>query len=256
MNGRGSGALPCPEGTGGSEGELDALLYDWHNAYRLRAQRGDVGYWVELTSGIDRLLVCGAGRAVSQCRLPGTERGPSRRSDVSFARLRRMPAVPGLVPVCSDMRSLPLRSGFGAAIVPYSTLQLLLTVQDRAQALVEAARVLDKGALLHIDVSGNFAARSAADWYIEFSAPCPAVGETVVEWERRSVLPDHVPIEKSFRAEDGAVLLAVKERWVFLRALDLDVALDRAGVDVVGIDRGYGADRSPHRLVYHARRRP
>ena len=154
------------------------------------------------------------------------------------------------------MRSLPLRSGFGAAIVPYSTLQLLLTVQDRAQALVEAARVLDKGALLHIDVSGNFAARSAADWYIEFSAPCPAVGETVVEWERRSVLPDHVLIEKSFRAEDGAVLLAVKERWVFLRALDLDAALDRAGFNVVGIDRGYGADRSPHRLVYHARRRP
>ena len=152
-----SGALPCPEGTGGSEGELDALLYDWHNAYRLRAQRGDVGYWVELTSGIDRLLVVGAGTGRVAVPLARHRTRTITALDVSFARLRRMPAVPGLVPVCSDMRSLPLRSGFGAAIVPYSTLQLLLTVQDRAQALVEAARVLDKGALLHIDVSGNFA---------------------------------------------------------------------------------------------------
>jgi SAM-dependent methyltransferase len=176
--------------------------------------------------------------------------------DVSLARLRRMPAVPGLVPVCGDVRSLPLRSGFGATIAPYSTLQLLLTVHDRARALAEAARVLDPGALLHIDVSGNFETRSAADWYVALSAPCPAVGGTVEEWERRSVLPDHVLIEKSFRTEDGVVLVAVEERWVFLRAIDLDAELDRAGFDVVGVDRGYGAGRSPHREIYHARRRP
>jgi hypothetical protein len=166
-----------------------------------------------------------------------------------------MPAVPGLVPVCGDMRSLPLRIEFDAAIVPYSTLQLLFAAPDRAQALAETARVLDAGALLHIDVSGNFDTRTAADWHVALSGPCPAVGETVVEWERRSVLPDHVLIEKSFRTEGGAVLVAVDERWVFLRALDLDAALDRAGFDVVSVDRGYGADRSPHRLVYHARRR-
>ena len=149
-----------------------------------------------------------------------------------------------------------MRNGFGAAIVPYSTLQMLLTARDRAQALAEAARVLSPGALLHIDVSRNFEVRSAADWYVALRAPCPAVGETVVEWERLSVLPDHVLIEKSFRTEDDAVVLAAEERWVFLSALDLDAALDRAGFDVVGSDRGYGAGRSPHREIYHARRRP
>jgi hypothetical protein len=37
--------------------------------------------------------------------------------------------------------------------------------------------------------------------------------------------------------------VAAEERWVFLSALDLDTALDRAGFDVVSSDRGYGADR-------------
>jgi hypothetical protein len=76
-----------------------------------------------------------------------------------------------------------------------------------------------------------------------------------VEWERRSLLRDHVLIEKSFRTEDDAVLAAVEERWAFLRVLDLDAALDQAGFDVLGVDHGYGANRSPHRLIYHARRR-
>lgn len=243
------------EGAGASGGEREALLYDWHNAHRLRAQRDDVGYWAELTSGVDRPLVLGAGTGRVAVPLALHRTRTVTALDVNLPRLRRMPAVPGLVPVCGDMRCLPLRMGFDAAIVPYSTLQLLLAASDRAQALAEAARVLDAGALLHVDVSGNFDTRKAADWHVVLCGPCPAVGGTVVEWERRSVMPDHVLIEKSFRTEDGVVLAAVDERWVFLHALDLDAALGRAGFDVVGVDRGYGVGRSPHRLVYHARRR-
>ncbi|ROO86729.1 methyltransferase family protein [Actinocorallia herbida] len=256
MNGRRSDAPPRPDRADGPGTELEALLYDWHNTHRLSAQSADLAYWAGMTGGVDSLLVVGAGTGRVAVPLARHRARTVTALDLSAARLRRMPAVPGLTPVCGDMRAMPLRGGFGGAIVPYSTLQLLRTGHDRGRALAEAARVLDPGAPLYLDVSGSFDTRTAADWRIALSAPCPEVGETVVEWERCGVLPDHVLLEKSFRTEDGAVLLAVEERWAFLRVLDLDAELDRAGFDVTGVDHGYGADRSPHRRIYHARRRP
>ncbi|MFE7119012.1 methyltransferase domain-containing protein, partial [Streptomyces sp. NPDC057654] len=160
-----------------------------------------------------------------------------------------------LTPVCADMRQLPLRGRFDAVVVPYSTLQLLLTADDRQRALAEAARVLPPDAHLHIDVSGSFDTRTAAGWRLVLAEPCTEAGGTVEEWERQTPLPDHVLIEKSFRV-GGRVLTEVQERWARLDSLQLETALDRAGFDLAGTDHGYGAGASPHRLIHHGRRRP
>jgi len=235
--------------------EWEALLYDWHNDHRLRDQRKDIGYWLESIGGANRLLVLGAGTGRVAVPLARHQSRTTAALDLSLARLRRMPSVPGLVPICGDLRSLPINGPFDAAVAPYSTLQLLLSAQDRESALAEAARALTPGAHLYIDVSGNFDTRSPADWHITLREPCPAVGATVQEWERSVPMTDHVLIEKSFRVDDGTVLAEVRERWAYLDSLDLAGALDRAGFDVTGVDHGYGADNSPHRVIYHARRR-
>ncbi|MFE9750237.1 hypothetical protein ACFYOT_35480 [Saccharothrix saharensis] len=68
-------------------------------------------------------------------------------------------------------------------------------------------------------------------------------------------MQDHVVIDRSFRLADGTVIAEARERWAHLGSLDPTGALDRAGFDVTGVERGYRGTGSPHRLVYHARRR-
>ncbi|MFD7668411.1 class I SAM-dependent methyltransferase [Streptomyces sp. NPDC059788] len=232
----------------------EASLYDWHNDHRLRRQQADIAYWLTVTEEDERLLVLGAGTGRVAVPLAEHRHRSVTAVDASLARLRRMPRAPGLTPVCADMRELPLHGPFDAAVVPYSTLQLLLTAPDRHRALTEAARVLRPGAYIHIDVSGNFDARAATDWHLALAEPCPAAGATVEEWERQTPMSDHVLIEKSFRIGEQ-VLTEVQERWAYLGSLRTEAALDRAGFDLTGTDHGYGAEASPHRLIHHGRRR-
>ncbi len=243
--------------------EMDeAALYDWHNMHRLKAQRDDISYWMRVAGRADRLLVLGAGTgrvAVPLAERPSDQGGSgapvTAAIDSSIARLRRVPATPSLVVVQADMRRLPLAPGFDAAIIPYSTLQLLPTAGERELALAETARVLQTGALLHIDVSGSFDLRGAADWHVILRAPCNELERTVVEWERCTPHSGYVVIEKSFRTSDDEPLLDVQEHWVHLQALDLEPALAKAGFDLVTVDHGYGMSSSAHRRIYRSRRR-
>ncbi|WP_275467087.1 class I SAM-dependent methyltransferase [Streptomyces noursei] len=234
--------------------QWEALLYDWHNAHRLRRQRDDTAYWTRLTEPHDSVLVLGAGTG----RVAGAlARSAERRVmavDLSRERLARIPRTSGLHPVCGDMRRLPFQGPHSAAVIPYSTLQLLLTPEDRERALAETARVLAPGGSVHIDVSESFDSRTETDWQLSLAETCPEAGGPVEEWERSRPHADHVAIEKQFRRA-GRVLTEVTERWVYHRALDLAEVLARTGFELLGIDRGYGRESSPHRLVYHARRR-
>ncbi|MFE7661343.1 class I SAM-dependent methyltransferase [Streptomyces celluloflavus] len=233
--------------------QWEALLYDWHNIHRLRRQRNDTAYWTRVTEQHETVLVLGAGTGRVASALAQRARRRVTAIDLSRERLARMPRTPGLHPVCGDMRSLPLRGLHSIAVIPYSTLQLLLTPSDRERALTEAARVLAPGGSVHIDVSESFDSRTESDWQLSLAETCREAGGHVEEWERRRLRTDHVLIEKQFRRA-GRILTQVTERWVFHRALDLAAALAHAGFELVGIDRGYGQGISPHRLIYHGRR--
>ncbi|MFH8553554.1 class I SAM-dependent methyltransferase [Streptomyces celluloflavus] len=233
--------------------QWEALLYDWHNIHRLRRQRNDTAYWTRVTEQHETVLVLGAGTGRVASALAQRARRRVTAIDLSRERLARMPRVPGLHPVCGDMRSLPLRGLHSIAVIPYSTLQLLLTPSDRERALTEAARVLAPGGSIHIDVSESFDSRTESDWQLSLAETCLEAGGQVEEWERRRLRTDHVLIEKQFRRA-GRILTEVTERWAFHRALDLAAALAHADFELVGIDRGYGQGISPHRLIYHGRR--
>jgi hypothetical protein len=107
-------------------------------------------------------------RYLQPFRLPETSRshpGPRRRKPAPASlKLVLEPVFEADFLPCSygfrPGRHLPLRGTFGTIVLPYSMLQLVLTPSARGQALAEAARVLGKGALLHIDVSGSFDTRS------------------------------------------------------------------------------------------------
>lgn len=238
--------------------EAEALLYDWHNSYRLRTQRADVGYFLAAARNASRPLVLGAGTgrvAVPLARFAACPGARTTAIDVSEGRLRRIATTQGLSVIRADMRQLPLVRGFDLVLLPYSTLQLLNSAEDRDRALAETARVLESGGLIYIDVSTSFGMRSTVDWHVILKAPCEELGYTVIEWERCIVYSDHVIIEKSFRTEDDGRILDVLDRWVFSEALALESALDQAGFDLVAVDQGYGDVSSWHRQIVRARRR-
>jgi SAM-dependent methyltransferase len=232
------------------ESAREALLYDWHNRHRLRAQMADVPYWQAVVPVRSRVLVLGAG--TGRVARPLAEQGRRVTAlDASLARLRRIPGGSLLRSVCGDFRALPFERCFDAAIFPYSSFQLLVSARDRRRALTQAARVLIPGGMLHIDVSGSFDERAAADWALALAAPCD--GAEMEEWERTAQAGDHVVIDKSFRSR-GEVLVEVRERWAHLRSLDLETEMAAAGFEPTGASRGYGPGTAAHRLVHHGRR--
>ncbi|MGH3568271.1 MAG: class I SAM-dependent methyltransferase [Pseudonocardia sp.] len=206
----------------------EAVLYDWHNEHRLRQQRADVPYWLATTTRAVRLLVLGAGTGRVAIPLARSGHRHVTAVDTNIVRLRQLSRSRVLTAVCGDLRFLPLSGGFDAAVVPYSTFQLLPTRADRRLALSEAARVLVPNGMLHIDVSGSFDSRAPADWQLTLAAHCEMVGTTVEEWERRRVETGYLVIDKSFQM-GSRVLVTVRERWTHLSSLDLAAEMERAG---------------------------
>lgn len=233
----------------------EALLYDWHNCHLLERQNADIAYWRAQTATVRRLLVVGAGTGrVSVPLAQGRLRGIVVALDRSEARLQRMVTHIRHFPVCADMRALPWSDGFDGALLPYSTLQTLVEPHDRLRALEELARVLRPEDSLWIDVSESFDSRPPADWHVALSAPCLPLGGVVQEWQRITRLGSYLGIDKAFRI-NGRGIIDVAEYWVYASVLDVSVQLNQAGFDVLAIERGYGADASPHRIIYHARAR-
>ncbi|CAM5640539.1 hypothetical protein SCALM49S_04794 [Streptomyces californicus] len=159
---------------------VEALLYDWHNQHKLRNQRLDLEYWLTLVPPQQNTVVLGAG--TGRVASPLATRPGSRvvAIDLSRRRLARIPAAPGLHPVCADMRRLPLSRTADQVVIPYSTFQLLRTAEDRERALAEAVRIMRPGATLHIDVSSNFDLRQSSDWQLVLSASCEEVSRQPV----------------------------------------------------------------------------
>src|SRR5688572_27818746 len=144
-----------------------APFYDWENARTLGKR--DVAFWVEAlagTSGPVLELGCGTGRllapiARSWDRLFDAAQGRMLigidRSEPMLTRARRrlaripQPVRPSLRR--GDVRALPVRPGkLGAVVAAYALLQSLLNDRDLDAALVGAARALERGGLLGVDL--------------------------------------------------------------------------------------------------------
>ena len=234
--------------------DLEALLYDWHNSHSLVGQQADIGYWLDETRASDRILVLGAG--TGRVAAPLAARGTAIvvALDLSLARLARIPAMPRLARVCADMTAIPLSAGFDSVVVPYSAFQLLRTRADRLEALRVAAGALSSRGVLHIDVSTSFDSRPDSGPQVTLAEFCPELGEIVTEVTECTRDADSLVLCKEFRDEAGDLVCAVEERWSKFASIDFGGLLGEAGLQVAGIDHGYGGGRSAHRRVLHASR--
>lgn len=230
---------------------LEALLYDWHNYHKLRAQHFDVSYLLQRLERAARLLVLGAGTGRVAVPLAAGGRVVVAL-DRSVERLRRIPARPRLHPLAADFRAAGLSRFADAAVFPYSSFQLLATRQDRLAALGTAHRALRPRGMLLVDVSPSFERRTTTDgWRLALEAPCAPLGMLVREHERAARADDHVVLQKTFSGTDGRLLL-VEERWALLSAIDLPGLLADSGFELAEVEEGYGGDRSAHRRVFVA----
>jgi SAM-dependent methyltransferase len=239
--------------TGSTQVDLEALLYDWHNANRLVDQQADVGYWVELVRPLASVLVLGAGTGRVAAPLASCGGGLVVALDLSLSRVRRIPGAPRLARVCGDMRLLPFRREFDGIVIPYSAFQLLETAEDRRRAVRMAASLLAAGGNLYIDVSTSFDRRPSAARSVVLKAYCEELGVIVTEIEECRRESDAMVIEKEFRSPRGELLCAVRERWSYFSSIDFSDLLRSAAFEVMGIDQGYGGGKSPQRRVVRAR---
>jgi ubiquinone/menaquinone biosynthesis C-methylase UbiE len=174
-----------------------APFYDWENARTMGRQ--DVRFWQDVArreGGPVLELGCGTGRLttpVARTGVPvvGVDRS---RPMLAFARRRgrRLSAANRPRLVLGDIRKLPFPKGhFSVVMAPYGMLQSLTKERDLAATLVEAARVLRKGATLGIDLVPDLPAWEEYDNRITFRGKNDRTGahvtllETVRQDRRR-----------------------------------------------------------------------
>lgn len=135
-----------------------APFYDWENARTMGRQ--DVRFWQDLArreGGPVLELGCGTGRltmpvARTGARVVGVDRSLPMLA-YARRRARQLPVVRRPRLVIGDIRKLPFPDRyFSVVMAPYGMLQSLTKERDLAATLGEAARVLQKGATLGVDL--------------------------------------------------------------------------------------------------------
>lgn len=135
-----------------------APFYDWENARTMGRQ--DVRFWQDLArreGGPVLELGCGTGRLTMPVARTGTAVVGVDRSRPMLAyatvRARRLSRARRPRLVLGDIRRLPFADrSFSVVMAPYGMLQSLTKERDLAATLGEAARVLERGAVLGIDL--------------------------------------------------------------------------------------------------------
>jgi len=140
-----------------------APFYDWENARTLG--RRDVPFWRALARRVGQPVLelgCGTGRLLTPLARAGVDvtgidlSGPMLARAVARARRLPRPRRPAIVQ--GDIRALPFADrSFGCVMAPYGMVQSLLTDRDLAASLRDAARVLDRGGWLGVDLVPDLA---------------------------------------------------------------------------------------------------
>jgi SAM-dependent methyltransferase len=156
-------------------GCLSAQLYEWECTHVLGRTDQDVAFWLEVarnTPGPCLELACGTGRvslrlAAAGVDVVGLDLDPSM---VTFAASQQARSRQGLQPcrarfLAGDMRRFSLHERFGAALIPYNSLQLLTDLNDQRDCLALAAAHLAEGGVVGLEVTDfqQGATRTAVD---------------------------------------------------------------------------------------------
>jgi SAM-dependent methyltransferase len=234
--------------------DLEAALYDWHNARTLRQQNADGAFWARTFGGAQSVAILGAGtgRVVAalrrrglECRLVAVDR--------SAARLARIERDLDVECVVADFRERPEITPVDAVLLPYSAFQMVENGLGRARTLGAATSLLVAGGVCGIDVSTSFDERSSHGWELVLHGWSDELAARVEEWQHVSQTPDAAVVRHRYRVgtfEAGEVV----ERWAHHRQLRLPALLAKAGLEIVSVEAGYGNGVASHRRAYVARR--
>jgi len=234
-------------------GSLLALLYDWHNHYRLKRQNEDVRYfkkWLTFYQSTSLIVVgAGTGRVVKTLASVVSK---AVALDKDVHRLKRIqPAsISNLQPVVADICTLRTTEQFDLSIVPYSTIQLIPPGEAFLQSIRNIRDSLVTGGKVLIDVSTSFSNRYSQPWQMILEGYCPELDIVISEWQ--SVVRHQDCIELFYRYYDGSTLLVEEmEIWFFHNHTLLTETIANLGMHVTRCDCGYGSGIADHRRIYH-----
>lgn len=236
-----------------SFGYLDALLYDWHNSHILVRQNKDIAFFkAQLPPPKSLVLVLGAG--TGRISTPLADSGRYILAiDRSFERLLRIPKQKGYWKCCADFRDISLFADVAdAALIPYSTFQLLSTQMDRRKVLYNVRNSLKIGANIWIDLSQHFKIPQAKKWQCVLSAPCKELKLDIEEWRHITLSNEFLTIRTHY-ISNGKIFHKSKENWYFESSINLFKLLELEGFRFNHIICGYDDDEeTKHRHIYVA----
>ena len=257
--------VPAVSDTTPSEGwhgwDAYAPFYDWEN--RRTVGRRDVRFWTDLAGragGTVLELGCGTGRlsipvARAAPRFVGIDRSESMLGRLRV-RMRRAGLAGRMSVLRGDIRELPFLGGWRCRLVmaPYGMLQSLLSDDDLAGALDEAARVLAPGGTFGVDLAPDLPRWEEYRRHVSLHGPLRGGGRvTLIESVRQDRRRSLTVFDQEFVERRGRRRTSHRFSLVFrtVTVPQMVARLERAGFRVDAVLGDYrGAAWSPDAEVW------
>ncbi len=206
-----------------------AELYEWEFDLVCTRQKHDVGMWKKLAGeygGPILELGCGGGRIT----IPLLEGGHTVTAlDYAPGMIellkRKAGNHPKLTTICASMAEFALDETFAFAFIPYSSFQLLQSLEEQMLCLRNARRHLKSGSILALDLDpAVIDDRQAPDMEHSYTAPWEsrnAIVACYTSWEDDRVFKSRTWHDRyDIFHHDGS--FESQEMTIAMRDLDLD----------------------------------
>ena len=244
-----------------------APFYDWENAQTMG--RRDVAHWTRVaraTRGGILELGCGTGRVLIPVARAARRVTGIDLSEAMLARgrtrARRLPPSRRPRMIRGDMRRLPFAdASFATVIAPYGVMQSLTDDADLAAALRDAARVLEPGGRLGIDLVPDLTSWASYHREIRFRGKLSGEPIVLVESVRQDRRRGLTMFDEEFRVGRGRTAREHRFTLTF-RTVPMPEMVERVSAAGLTIESVYGSYRggawTPESAVWmiQARRRP
>ena len=162
----------------------------------------DLPFYRERISASDEVLElgCGSGRLCRQLAATGADITGIDLS-LSMLRLARLRSIPDISYLCMDMTALALSRQFDTVIIPYHTLNLLLTKERIKKCLAQVSPVLkrDGRLLLQLFIPDQTLLNLGSKKLFQFQIfEQPGVGRVIKE-TRRGYADEQLSLEERYR---------------------------------------------------------
>lgn len=235
--------------------KLLALGYDFYNNHLLQGQNEDINFYLnEIKSrNAKNVLIVGAG--TGRIAIPLSNVSDVDALDIDSSRLDVLTEKKkDIKTYCMDIcRQIPNKK-YDLIIIPYSTIQLLLTKQKILKALKNCSKVLKQKGILIFDVSESFNAKQSEKKHFIFKDYSSEMNSMVSVFYKSKRYKKYIKIVNYYGIENKNKTISEVEKYMYYNQEKLSKIVNK----VLGLDHiqnGYKENFFLHKHLYFCRKR-